>query len=91
VACRKIVLAAVVSLFASTNKIIVAAYPTPTTAGIFPKPRRAAGSMRSTAIAATAERNDATCQPVRCVALIAAPPLENKIAAAKIARRARIG
>ena len=52
---------------------------------------RAAGSIRRTATAATPERNDATCQPVSCVALIAAPPVENSMAAARIARRERNG
>jgi hypothetical protein len=85
------VLAAVVSLFARTKRIIVAAYPTATVAASLPNPRRAAGNIRSTATAATAERNEATCHPVSSVALIAAPPVEKRIAAVRIATRARNG
>src|SRR5262245_61412503 len=61
----------------------------PTTTGITPQPVRAAGSMIRTATAATAERRQATCHPVRLVALIAAPPEENRTAAPKMASRAR--
>jgi hypothetical protein len=44
---------------------------------------RAAGSMSSTASAATPDRKLATCQPVSVVALITAPPVEKSAAAAK--------
>ena len=40
---------------------------------------------------AIAERSEATCQPVNCVALIAAPPVEKRMAAPRIASRARSG
>src|SRR5438094_294656 len=43
--------------------------------------------MTSTAIAATAPRSPATCQPVKPHSLNAAPPVENSVAAAKTRRR----
>ena len=78
--CRKMALAAVVSLLARTNRIIVVAYTAPTATTRRFQRRLAAGTRTSNVSAATPERNDATCQPVRDVALMAAPPVENSVA-----------
>jgi hypothetical protein len=82
VACRKIVLADVVSLLATTKRISVAAYATDTSAVRGRMPRRASGSIRASATAAIPDRTHATCQPVIAVALMTAPPVEKRTAAA---------
>ena len=51
-------------------------------------PRRAAGTSSNSATAAIADRKQATCHAVNDEALIAAPPVENSAAAARIAKRA---
>src|SRR4029077_364461 len=84
---RKIVLAEVVRRLARTNRTSVAAYAAPTRKTRQVHPRRAAGMSNQSTTAATPERNPAICQPVNAAALIAAPPVENRIAAS--ARRSR--
>ena len=87
--CRKIEFAAVVSLLASTNRITVAAYASPTSTVRRDKPRRAAGTNSRIAAAAIPERKLATCQLPSAQALIAAPPVENSKAANKTRISAR--
>ncbi len=84
---RNTALAAVVSLFAWTKRMVVTAYAPPTSAARQVQARRASGTMTSTATAATAPRRPATCQPVKAHSLNAAPPVENSVAAARIRRR----
>src|SRR4051795_3416157 len=79
--CRKIALAAVVSLFATTKLTRVAAYASPTGAIFHDHPRRASGRNTTRTIAAIADRKHATCQPLSVIALNAAPPVENSKAA----------
>src|ERR1039458_2106133 len=83
--------AAVVSRFAMTNAISVAAYAAATGAMRKFQPRRGWGITASKTSAATAERKQATCQPVRDADLMAAPPVENRIAAATSSNRLRSG
>ena len=80
-----------VSRFAITKAINVAAYAAATGAIRQLQPRRAWGSAASRTSAATPERKQATCQPVRVADLMAAPPVENRIAAATSSSRLRIG
>src|ERR1039458_2835181 len=54
-------------------------------------PRRASGTTSSNAAAATADRKLATCHPVKLAALMAAPPVENRTAAATSSKRLRNG
>src|ERR1039458_6118684 len=83
--------AEVVSRFAIANAIDVAAYAAATGAIRQFQPRRAPGSTASRTTAATPARKQATCQPVRVAALMAAPPVENRIAAATSSSRLRSG
>src|SRR6266487_3419876 len=82
--CRKIALAAVVCLFAWTYSSVVAAYATPTSTVRQVQPRRDSGTRTKIVISANAARNAASCHPPKLQNLIAAPPLENSTAAARI-------
>src|SRR5579871_1364621 len=55
------------------------------------QPRRVSGKTANSTTAATSDRKLATCQPVNVAALMAAPPVENKKAAAASCRRWRTG
>src|SRR5688572_17606062 len=85
------VLAEVVSLFASTNSTSVAAYAiatSPVRSRAPPVPsRRASGKNTQIASAATSDRNPATCQLLNAADLMAAPPVENSKAAPRICIR----
>src|SRR5687768_1160305 len=70
--------AAVVSFVATTKRIMLIAKASATSSTPRFHPRRVAGT---TASAAMPERNEATCQPVSAVALIATPPVEKRSAA----------
>ena len=83
--------AEVVSRFAIAKATDVAAYAAATGAIRQLHPRRAWGNAASRTSAATPARKQATCQPVRVAALMAAPPVENRIAAATSSSRLRIG
>ena len=72
--------AEVVSRLARTNRMSVAAYAA-ATGTIRHDQRRVSGSRSITSTAATPLRAQATCQPVRLTALMAAPPVENNNAA----------
>src|SRR5439155_15421990 len=85
---RKIVFAEVVSLFASTKSVTVAAYAIPTSAARAFQPRRASGRRIRSVTAAIPDRKLATCQLVSSHALIPAPPIENVNAAARTRSRA---
>lgn len=80
-------MAEVVSLLASTKKIVVAAYAQPIATLRHFQFRRAFGNRSQSTAAAIPERKPATCQLVREHALIAAPPVENSSAAAKTRSR----
>ena len=86
-AWRNTALAAVVSLFAATKVTKVSAWTTPTSMAR-QETRRAAGTNASSMSAAMPARKLATCQLVKVVALIAAPPVENRNAASRTSRRA---
>ena len=82
VSCRKMAFADVVSLFAATNRTIVAAYAAPIIQTRHVHRVLAEGSAIESTAAAIPDRNPATCQLVSEEALIAAPPVENSSAAA---------
>src|SRR5690348_3057500 len=84
-------LAEVVRRFASTKVMRVAAYAAATGTIRHDHARRASGSTASNTAAATPERKQATCQPVRVAALMAAPPVEKRRAAVNRSRRLRRG
>ena len=88
--CRKIALAAVVCLFACTYSSVVAAYEKPTTTVRQVHPRRASGSSTRMVSIASAARNAASCHAPKLQNLMAAPPLENRTAAAMIFDRGLI-
>ena len=69
----------------------MAAYASPTSGVRRVNPRRAAGARRRRASVAIPDRPAATCQDVSEQALIAAPPVENRAAAARTWRRAARG
>src|SRR5881394_1592484 len=77
------VFADVVSLLARTNRMRVVAYAAPTGTARHEYPRRASEVINPSASTAIPDRKLATCQPVSDVALIAAPPVENRSAAAR--------
>ena len=84
--CRKMALAAVVSLVDATNKISIDAYAHADTEK---RPASIAGAHRETQTTRrkppATEREQATCQAVRSLYLIATPPVENSTAAATAA------
>ena len=82
--CRKMALAAVVCLFACTYSSVVAAYEKPTTTVRQLHPRRVSGSSTRMVSIASAARNAASCHAPKLQNLMAAPPLENRTAAAMI-------
>ena len=82
--CRKIALAAVVSLVDVTNRVSVPAYTVATASVGQPQTIRPR-IHRKRAHAAIADRIEATCIPEKAAILMAAPPVENRIAAAAAA------
>src|SRR5436190_960225 len=76
--------AAVVCLFACTYSSVVAAYEKPTTTVRQLHPRRVSGSSTRMVSIASAARNAASCHAPKLQNLMAAPPLENRTAAAMI-------
>src|SRR5215813_4444798 len=84
------VLAAVVSRLASTKSVRQVAYATATTATRRLHPLRASRLNSRMATAATPDRSPAICHPVKSAALMAAPPVEKRTAAAMSWRRATV-
>jgi len=85
------VLAAVAFLLANTKKNSAAANAEATGSILGVQRPRALGRTTNRNKAAIPARNPATCHPSRLVALIAAPPVENRTAAAKSSSRATAG
>src|SRR5262249_41646919 len=88
---RKMAAADVVSLVAMTKQTSVAAYANAAGRRSRRSPRRASGTRRASASAATPERKLATWKAVSVVILIAAPPVEKRSAAARTDRWAPRG
>jgi hypothetical protein len=84
VSWRKMALALVVDLFARTKSRTVKAYATATPATARSGRRRAAGMIAAMKSAATAERPKLICQPLSWQSLIAAPAVDQRVAAARI-------
>src|SRR5262249_57697874 len=81
VSWRKMALALVVALFARTKRRTVKAYATATQAVPRSGRRRALGMVAAMKSAATAERPKLICQPLSWHSLIAAPAVDQRVAA----------